>query len=81
MDNFASIIDHSAFRYTGRTVIYHFGAGETARDPRVTEIITSYLYRGDYNVIVIDYSDVSVISDEVSGCYGFVFENVRFLLC
>ncbi|KAG5682562.1 hypothetical protein PVAND_011907 [Polypedilum vanderplanki] len=66
VDNFASIVNHQAFRNTGRSVIFHFGEGETARDQLIAELITSYLYNGNYNVIVIDYHDLTLITDAKS---------------
>ena len=64
--SFQNIINHPHFRTNERTVIFHFDEFESHRDQHIVEIISSYLYMEKYNVILVDYQNVDVISDSVS---------------
>lgn len=65
LDNIADVTSHVGFRNTGRTAIFHFDEEDYSRQQQVTEIITSYLYTGSYNIIMVIYDDPLLISDEV----------------
>lgn len=64
--SFQNIVDHPHFRANAPTVIFHFDEFESNRDQHVAEIITSYLYTNEYNMILVDYQNVGIISDNVS---------------
>ena len=64
--SFQNIINHPHFKLNAPTVIFHFDEFETNRDQHVVEIISSYLYMQEYNMILVDYQNVNIISDGVS---------------
>ncbi|CAG9801915.1 unnamed protein product [Chironomus riparius] len=64
--SFQNIINHPHFKMNAPTVIFHFDEFETNRDQHIAEIITSYLYMEEYNMILVDYQDVNIISDSAA---------------
>lgn len=66
MNNIADVVNHFGFRSSGRTALFHFDEEDYDRQQQVTEILTSYLYSGSYNIIMVVYDNPAVISDDVS---------------
>jgi hypothetical protein len=60
------IVDHPSFRQFARTAIIHYDAGEHNQTQQILEVITSYLYFGNYNVLLVDYDNPDVINEIVS---------------
>lgn len=48
------------------TVIFHYGADQRIETPEVHDVISSYVGNGQYNFVVVDYSDVNTVSTGVS---------------
>lgn len=66
LSTIAELTSHVGFRRSGRTAVFHFDEEDYSRQQQVTEIITSYLYTGSYNIIMVVYEDLSLISDAVN---------------
>lgn len=63
MNNIAEVVNHFGFRGNGRTAMFHFDEEDYERQQQVAEVLTSYLYSGSYNIIMVIYDDPTVISD------------------
>jgi hypothetical protein len=66
INDIANVVNHFGFRSNGRTALFHFDEEDYDRQQQVTEILTSYLYSGTYNIIMVIYDNPTVISDDVS---------------
>ncbi|XP_070502492.1 inactive pancreatic lipase-related protein 1-like [Chironomus tepperi] len=64
--SFQNIVNHPHFNPNAPTVIFHFDQFETNRDQQVVAIISAYLYMMEYNVILVDYQNVDIISDDAA---------------
>jgi pancreatic triacylglycerol lipase len=60
IENITQILTHKRFDVAKPTVMYVFGWTRDPGDTTTLSITDAYLRRGDYNVLVLDWSDYTV---------------------
>ena len=64
--NLADLHSHPAFQRNVKTVMFHYGVGQSVSSRPIFDIITSYLFNREYNFVVISYENNNVVSTDVS---------------
>jgi len=64
--NLEALNAHPAFQRNIKTVMFHYGVGQSVSSGPIFDIITSYLFSREYNFVVIAYENNNVVSTDVS---------------
>ncbi|CAG9801920.1 unnamed protein product [Chironomus riparius] len=64
--NLETLHAHPAFQRNIKTVMFHYGVGQSVSSNPVFDIITSYLFNREYNFVVISYENNNVVSTDTA---------------
>jgi hypothetical protein len=64
VNNLQTILSHPAFVNTQQTVLFHYSVGQSLSSVQIHDLITSYIFSRDYNLVIVGYEDNDVVSTD-----------------
>jgi hypothetical protein len=63
--DFFTILTHPGFHRNRQTVMFHYAEDQTITTPQVHDLVSAYAANGQFNYILIHYTDPSIIQNGV----------------